>query len=239
MRPIEDLEAATERIRQGRFDKHVPVTTGDELGELGDAFNQMVDGLAEREKLREAFGTYLDEEVAGTSSARVRPRGRRGRGLDPLLRRRALHRVRRRRRGPEIVACLNELFEAVVPIIARQRGHVDKFIGDGLMAVFGAPERIEDHADRAVQARSRSPRTVNGRRRAASGRDRRQLGQRRRRVDRRRRAAQLQRDRRRGQPRLPGRGAHPRARRRGADHRRDAQPARARRSRSSPAARRS
>ena len=64
LRPIEDLEAATERIRQGRFDEHVPVTTSDEFGELSSAFNQMVDGLAERERLREAFGTYLDEEVA-------------------------------------------------------------------------------------------------------------------------------------------------------------------------------
>src|SRR5262249_58921026 len=64
MRPIEDLEAATERIRQGRFDEHVPVTTSDEFGELSSGFNQMVDGLAERERLREAFGTYLDDEVA-------------------------------------------------------------------------------------------------------------------------------------------------------------------------------
>ena len=40
------------------------MTTADEFGELSSAFNQMVDGLAERERLREAFGTYLDEEVA-------------------------------------------------------------------------------------------------------------------------------------------------------------------------------
>ena len=64
LRPVEDLEMATERIRQGRFDEHVPVTTSDEFGELSSAFNQMVDGLAERERLRAAFGTYLDEEVA-------------------------------------------------------------------------------------------------------------------------------------------------------------------------------
>ncbi|MGH2982896.1 MAG: HAMP domain-containing protein, partial [Solirubrobacterales bacterium] len=52
LRPVEDLEAATERIRQGRFDEHVPVTTADEFGELSSGFNQMVDGLAERERLR-------------------------------------------------------------------------------------------------------------------------------------------------------------------------------------------
>ena len=100
LRPIEDLEAATERIRQGRFDEHVPVTTADEFGELSSAFNQMVDGLAERERLREAFGTYLDEEVAQHLIARgLRARGPRGRGLAGVLRRAGLHRALGRRLG--------------------------------------------------------------------------------------------------------------------------------------------
>src|SRR5204863_306926 len=59
VRPITDLQRATEAVREGRYDVAVPVTTGDELGELAASFNQMVEGLAERERLREAFGTYL------------------------------------------------------------------------------------------------------------------------------------------------------------------------------------
>ena len=51
-----------------------------------------------------------------------------------------------------MVAALNRLFEVIVPIIARHGGHVDKFEGDGLLAVFGAPEPFTDHADRAVRA---------------------------------------------------------------------------------------
>jgi class 3 adenylate cyclase len=50
------------------------------------------------------------------------------------------------------VATLNELYEAVVPAILRHGGHANKFIGDGLLAVFGAPERHADHAVRAVAA---------------------------------------------------------------------------------------
>jgi adenylate cyclase len=50
----------------------------------------------------------------------------------------------------EVVEALNELFEAIVPCIHEQGGQVDKFVGDGLIAVFGAPERQEDHAKRAV-----------------------------------------------------------------------------------------
>jgi adenylate cyclase len=52
----------------------------------------------------------------------------------------------------EVVACLNELYEAVVPVIQRHGGHANKFVGDGLLAVFGAPERHADHAARAVAA---------------------------------------------------------------------------------------
>jgi adenylate cyclase len=44
------------------------------------------------------------------------------------------------------------MFEVMVPIVDRNGGHVDKFIGDGLLAVFGAPEAYADHADRAVAA---------------------------------------------------------------------------------------
>ncbi|MGZ5326368.1 MAG: adenylate/guanylate cyclase domain-containing protein [Solirubrobacterales bacterium] len=165
MRPLEDLEAATERIRQGRFDQHVPVTTGDELGELGAAFNQMTDGLAEREKLREAFGTYLDEEVARHIISE---------GFDPTGAEVEVSilfcdvtdftKTSADADAAQVVARLNELFEVVVPIIARQRGHVDQFIGDGLMAVFGAPERMDDHADRAVQCGVEIARIVNSRR---------------------------------------------------------------------------
>jgi len=55
--------------------------------------------------------------------------------------------------GPQqVVASLNQLYERVVPIVLEQGGHANKFIGDGLLAVFGAPAKLADHADRAVAA---------------------------------------------------------------------------------------
>ena len=153
LRPLDDLAKAVKRVREGQFDVAVPVTTGDELGELAASFNSMVEGLAERERIREAFGTYLDEEIAdyilseGFSEegveievtvlfCDVRDFTRFASGATPQ----------------EVVKALNRLFEAIVPIIADQGGHVDKFEGDGLLAVFGAPEPFPDHADRAVRA---------------------------------------------------------------------------------------
>jgi adenylate cyclase len=165
LRPIEDLEAATERIRQGRFDEHVPVTTSDEFGELSSAFNQMVDGLAEREQLREAFGTYLDEEVAAHLIREDFEPG--GEEVEVSLvfcdvRDFTTHAAEAE--APEIVARLNELFECIVPIVARHRGHIDQFMGDAVLAVFGAPQRVPKHADRAVQCAVELARTINSRR---------------------------------------------------------------------------
>lgn len=52
----------------------------------------------------------------------------------------------------EAVAYLNEFFDLVVPILTGHGGHANKLLGDGLLGVFGAPERLEDHADRALAA---------------------------------------------------------------------------------------
>jgi adenylate cyclase len=165
LRPVEDLEAATERIRQGRFDEHVPVTTADEFGELSSAFNQMVDGLAERERLREAFGVYLDEEVARyIISEQYDPAGREVEVSLVFCDVRQFTEASAGHSARDVVSRLNELFEVIVPIVARHRGHVDQFVGDGLLAVWNAPERVENAADRAVQCAVEIARTVNSRR---------------------------------------------------------------------------
>lgn len=52
----------------------------------------------------------------------------------------------------EAVAYLNEFFDVIVPILTAHGGHANKLLGDGLLGVFGAPERCPDHADRALAA---------------------------------------------------------------------------------------
>ena len=153
LRPIADLRRATEAVREGRYEVGVPVTTGDELGELAASFNQMVEGLAERERLRAAFGTYLDKSVAEY----ILSEGFSEEGVEVevsvlVCDVRDFTSFAREAEAKEVVASLNELFETVVPIVARRGGHVDKFVGDGLLAVFGAPASYPDHADRAVRA---------------------------------------------------------------------------------------
>jgi class 3 adenylate cyclase len=152
-RPLCALEDAMAEVRQGQYDARVKVTTSDELGELADGFNRMTGGLAERERLREAFGTYLDRDVAEyILSEGVSPRGVQAEVSLLFCDVRDFTSFAARAEAAEVVAALNALFEAVVPVVERHGGHVDKFIGDGLLAVFGAPEPWPDHADRALAA---------------------------------------------------------------------------------------
>src|SRR5436190_2650416 len=64
LRPMSALHDGIRAVQRGEYDVQIPVTTSDDVGELTDGFNRMAAGLAERERLREAFGTYLDREVA-------------------------------------------------------------------------------------------------------------------------------------------------------------------------------
>jgi adenylate cyclase len=160
--PVADIRKATEAVQRGDYEISVPVTTADELGDLAASFNEMVAGLKERERLREAFGTYLDREVAEY----ILSEGFSEEGVEVDVSVLFCDVVdftdfAARAEAREVVSRLNTLFEIVVPVIARHGGHVDKFVGDGLLAVFGAPEPFEDHADRSVRAAGEMARRVN------------------------------------------------------------------------------
>jgi class 3 adenylate cyclase len=151
--PVEDLLEATERVKRGGLDARVPLTSADEVGELAGSFNEMMQGLAEREALREAFGSYVDPEVA----ERVLEEGELIEGQERevtvmFVDVRDFTSFADRSSPSETVAFLTEFFELVVPIVKRHGGHANKFLGDGVLAVFGAPEPLPDHAERAVAA---------------------------------------------------------------------------------------
>jgi adenylate cyclase len=54
--------------------------------------------------------------------------------------------------APRVIALLNRYFGLVVPILEKQAGTVNQFMGDGIMVLFGAPEQKDDHALAAVRA---------------------------------------------------------------------------------------
>ena len=161
--PIAGLRTALASVRAGDFDVRVAVISSDELGELTDDFNRMAKGLAEREQLREVFGTYLDKDVARfILSGRFPEEGVAVDVSIMFVDVRDFTPFAERADPQEVVGALNTLFETIVPIVDRHGGHVDKFMGDGLLAVFGAPENHPDHADRALGAGLDIVAAVNG-----------------------------------------------------------------------------
>jgi class 3 adenylate cyclase len=153
LRPVDRLLKATEAVKKGDLDARVPITSGDELGQLAGSFNEMMHGLSEREALREAFGAYVDPDVA----ERVLDEGELIEGQERevtvmILDTWGFTELAHRSSARETVSFLNDLFGIVVPCVVEHGGHANKFLGDGLLAVFGAPERLSDHAERAVAA---------------------------------------------------------------------------------------
>ena len=64
LQPIRDLAAGAERVGAGDYSQRLPVVQDDDLGALSASFNRMQAGLAERQRLQGAFGTYVDPALA-------------------------------------------------------------------------------------------------------------------------------------------------------------------------------
>jgi len=150
---LSDLQEAIARVDTGDYGARVQYLAGDELDEVGGKFNTMVEGLAEREVLHGALGSYVDAGVA----ARVLSEGAilQGREVEVtvlFLDIREFTWLADRSTPPEIVAYLDAFFDLVIPIVRKHRGHTNKLLGDGLLAVFGAPAELDRHADHALSA---------------------------------------------------------------------------------------
>ncbi|KMO83833.1 adenylate/guanylate cyclase domain-containing protein [Mycolicibacterium chubuense] len=152
--PIRDLARGTERVAAGDYSQRLPVVQDDDLGALAASFNRMQAGLAERQRLHAAFGNYVDPAL----SARLLEQGddaftgERREVSVMFLDIRDFTAFAEVNTAEDTVARLNALFEIVVPAVVDAGGHINKFLGDGTMAVFGAPNEIADHADAAVSA---------------------------------------------------------------------------------------
>lgn len=152
--PLDEVRRSLEKVERGDYDSSVGVYDGTQIGRLQHGYNRMVRGLAEREQLRQAFGAYVDPDVAQRILDRedVHLEGEQVEVSVMFLDVRNFTGYAEQHPAHEVVSALNRLFERAVPVIQAHGGRVDKFVGDGLLAVFGAPRRLADHANRAVAA---------------------------------------------------------------------------------------
>ncbi|WP_156298509.1 adenylate/guanylate cyclase domain-containing protein [Mycobacterium paragordonae] len=149
-----DLADGTKRVAAGDYSRRLPVVQDDDLGALAASFNRMQAGLAERQRLRAAFGSYVDPALA----ARLLEQGddvfsgERREVTVMFVDIRDFTPFAEANTAEDTVARLNALFDIVVPAVLDAGGHVNKFLGDGALAVFGAPNELEAHADSALSA---------------------------------------------------------------------------------------
>jgi adenylate cyclase len=154
VRPLRDLAEGTARVAAGDYGQPLPVVQDDDLGVLVASFNRMQAGLAERERLHAAFGSYVDPALAGRLLEQGDDvfTGERRTVTVMFVDVRDFTPFAEAHAAEETVAHLNALFEIIVPTVLDAGGHVNKYLGDGALAVFGAPNELDPHAEAAVAA---------------------------------------------------------------------------------------
>jgi len=152
-RPLEILLKTTKEVAKGNFEVRAHVDSGDEVGELAKAFDSMVDGLKERDKVKNLFNKFHGTGIANKLiSGEMKLGGEQREATVFFSDIRDFTSFSEKVQPHEVVAMLNEYFKIMVGIIAKNNGVVDKFIGDAIMAVWGAPESFGNDAANAITA---------------------------------------------------------------------------------------
>jgi adenylate cyclase len=153
-RPIFRLVAGTKSIAGGHFNVTLPVTSRDELGDLTSSFNEMARSLREKEMIKHAFTRYVAREVVDEilkNPEQLALTGDRREVTVLFCDIRGFTPVAERLNPEEVVLLLNEFYNLMIETTFKNDGTLDKFLGDGVMCIFGAPIARPDHAMQAVR----------------------------------------------------------------------------------------
>jgi adenylate cyclase len=151
--PLQGLVAGMREVLRGNLQYRSRIERHDELGFIAKSFNEMVDGLEERELIRDTFGRFVSHDVAeAVLTGRVPLQGER-RDVSILFQDiRGFTTLSEQLDPAVLLRLLNQFFTEVVAAVEAEGGVVKQFLGDGVMALFGAPQPYPDHPERAVRA---------------------------------------------------------------------------------------
>ena len=153
--PLRRLRAGVERLSAGDLAARVPPTSRDEVGELTAAFNEMGESLQQKARIQRAFGRYASDYVLQTLLESPEGSELAGAERDVTILFADIRGFTRLSEGLEardVVLLLNDVFQLISDCLLARGGTLDKFIGDSVMAYFGAPIPSSDHAIAAVSA---------------------------------------------------------------------------------------
>jgi adenylate cyclase len=140
-RPVQRLLEGTREIEAGRFDRPISISTGDEIGELSGAFNRMVEQLRKNERIRETFGRYIDPKIVQglIDGPEVATDGERRVMTVMFCDMKGFTSMSEGLTPQGLVKVMNCYLNTMSGPIRARRGIIDKYIGDAIMAYWGAP----------------------------------------------------------------------------------------------------
>ena len=154
-RPISALVLATREIGKGNFKYCVERVRGDEFGDLSSAFNYMSRELYNKLRMQKSFGSYVSPEILQMLLAQPEEEFLKGKRMEVTIiftDIRGFTSFAEANEPEQVVEAINEYFRIASHYIDEHGGYVDKFIGDAVLGVFGAPIARPDHAQRALRA---------------------------------------------------------------------------------------
>jgi adenylate cyclase len=152
--PVNQLRSAAHSVTQGRLDAEVPLRRADEFGALISEFNRMISGLREKEQLRKTFGLHVGRKAAEQILAHDPGLGGTEQEITVMFVDIRSFTARSAHLAPDqAVGLLNEFLRAMVEVVENEHGGmINKFLGDGFMALFGVGSSAGNHADKALAA---------------------------------------------------------------------------------------
>jgi adenylate cyclase len=153
-KPIDQLRVAADAVAHGNLDVDLAVSRADEFGRLLGEFERMVRELREKEKLRQTFGLHVGERAAEQILARDPGLSGVEEEITVMFVDMRSSTSRANTSSPhEVVEIINDFFRVTVRVVEEQyRGMVNKYLGDGFMAIFGAGDASSNQACDAVAA---------------------------------------------------------------------------------------
>lgn len=153
--PLAKIRAGLQAINKGEFDHKIAINSNDEFGEIGEVVNSLGDGLKQRDMLRTSLTRYVSQNLAErilqneelpqlfSERRKITVMVCDIRNFTPLA---------ERLKPEEVVSLLNEFFGQMIEAISGHQGILDKYLGDGFLAIFGSPQDDPYQEDHAIQA---------------------------------------------------------------------------------------
>ena len=153
--PIRRLGESAKALGIGHLDHRVHIKRNDELGDLAYAFNRMAEDLEVKEKIKDSFGRYVAPEIVEAVLANPDRKWLKASRVEVtvlFVDIRGFTSLSENKDLKSIVELLNDYFTLVTDAVIKHGGHINKFLGDEVMAVFGAPVPNAKHAEAAVRS---------------------------------------------------------------------------------------